>query len=81
MMKGIFFIFFFISLQALSAEKIIIEYKKYQRVDLGELEIKGDLVSPGDLSVKERERKQNELYFFERADFDDLIDSDFNSIR
>jgi hypothetical protein len=80
-MKIIFFIFFFISLQALGSEKIIIEYKKYDRVDLGELEIKGDLVSPGDLSIKERERKQNELYFFERADFDDLIDRDFNSIR
>ena len=39
-------------------EKISYKYKKYERFDLGNLEIKGSVVAPGDLSVRERERKQ-----------------------
>ena len=57
----------------LSEEKIIYKYKEYEKVDLGNLEIKGEIMAPGDLSVKERARKDFDLLLFERSDFDELI--------
>ncbi|OFZ22749.1 MAG: hypothetical protein A2202_00600 [Bdellovibrionales bacterium RIFOXYA1_FULL_36_14] len=50
-------------------EKVIVEYKKYERFDLGNLEIQGSVIAPGDVSVKERERKVLETDFYEKKDY------------
>lgn len=52
-----------------SKQKVNVEYKKYERFDLGNLEIKGTVVAPGDVSIKERERKVLETDFYEKKDY------------
>jgi len=62
-------------------EKIIYEYKKYEKFDLGNLEVKGEIIAPGDLSVRERERKKFEIDLFNRTSFDAFLKNDLNSLR
>lgn len=62
-------------------EKVIYQYKKYEKFDLGNLEVKGQLIAPGDISVRERERKRFELGLFERREFDEFIKRDIESLR
>jgi hypothetical protein len=62
-------------------EKVIYQYKKYEKFDLGNLEVKGQLIAPGDISVRERERKRFELDLFNRKDFDVFIKKDVESLR
>jgi len=57
------------------------EYKSYERIDLGSLEIKGMIIAPGDLSVKERERKSFDVNLFERKSFDKEIKQDIYNLR
>lgn len=61
--------------------RTIYEYKKYERFDLGNLEVKGQLIAPGDISVRERERKRFQLELYSRKDFDPFIRKDMESIR
>ncbi|MBY0518787.1 MAG: hypothetical protein K2P81_17885 [Bacteriovoracaceae bacterium] len=61
--------------------KVIYQYKKYEKFDLGDLEVKGQLIAPGDLSVRERERRRFELDLYNRADFDSNIKHDINTLR
>jgi hypothetical protein len=62
-------------------QKIIYQYKKYEKFDLGNLEVKGQLIAPGDISVRERERKRFELDLFSRKDFDAFIKKDVETLR
>lgn len=62
-------------------QKVIYEYKKYEKFDLGNLEVKGQLIAPGDISVRERERRRFELDLYSRKDFDNLIKKDLESLR
>jgi hypothetical protein len=62
-------------------QKIIYQYKKYEKFDLGNLEVKGQLIAPGDISVRERERRRFELDLFNRQDFDSFIKKDVESLR
>lgn len=62
-------------------EKVIYQYKKYEKFDLGNLEVKGQLIAPGDISVRERERRRFELDLFTRKDFDAFIKKDVESLR
>lgn len=62
-------------------EKIIYQYKKYEKFDLGNLEVKGQLIAPGDISVRERERRRFELDLYSRKDFDAFIKKDLESLR
>ena len=62
-------------------EKVIYEYKKYEKFDLGNLEVKGQLIAPGDISVRERERRRFELELYSRKDFDSFMNKDINSLR
>ncbi len=55
----------------LHAEQVIYKYKKYERFDLGNLEVKGEILAPGDISVLERERKVFELKLLDRKEFDE----------
>jgi hypothetical protein len=60
---------------------VIIEYKKYESFDLGNLEIEGQLIAPGDLTVQERERRRFSRPLFERYDFDPEVTTDIKTLR
>jgi hypothetical protein len=62
-------------------KKVIYEYKKYEKFDLGNLEVKGQLIAPGDISVRDRDRKRFELDLFTRKNFDTFIKKDAESLR
>jgi hypothetical protein len=62
-------------------QKIIYQYKKYEKFDLGNLEVKGELIAPGDISVRERDRRKFELDLFTRKDFDTFMKRDVESLR
>ena len=55
---------FTLSLGAMAQGKVVYKYKAYERFDLGDMEIKGELIAPGDLTVKERSTRffSRELY-------------------
>jgi hypothetical protein len=82
-MKVIIAAIFLFNVQLGLAEepKVIYEYKKYERFDLGNLEVKGQLIAPGDISVRERERKRFGMDLFTRKDFDAFIKKDVESLR
>ncbi|MCR9204306.1 MAG: hypothetical protein NXH75_07005 [Halobacteriovoraceae bacterium] len=61
--------------------KVIIKYKQYESFDLGNLEIKGKIIAPGDLSVKERQRKRFSRPLFERDEFDPEVREDIQNLR
>ncbi len=61
--------------------KVIYQYKKYEKFDLGNLEVKGQLIAPGDISVRERERKRFELDLYSRKNFDPFQKKDIDSLR
>jgi hypothetical protein len=62
-------------------DKVIYQYKKYEKFDLGNLEVKGQLIAPGDISVRERERRRFEMDLFSRQDFDSFIKKDVETLR
>jgi hypothetical protein len=67
------FIIFLIStsLSAQEAKKnIIYKYKEYEVIDLGSLEIKGQIMAPGDLTVNERERQTFKRNLLEKQNYD-----------
>lgn len=74
---------FLLSSQSLIAQekKIIIEYKQYERFDLGSMEIKGNIIAPGDISVQERKRKTFNSRLINKTDFDELIITDVKFIQ
>jgi hypothetical protein len=61
--------------------KVIYQYKKYEKFDLGNLEVKGQLIAPGDISVRERERKRFEIDLYSRKNFDTFQKKDVESLR
>tara|TARA_R110000868_G_scaffold163335_2_gene395517 strand:- start:5988 stop:6242 length:255 start_codon:yes stop_codon:yes gene_type:complete len=60
---------------------VIIKYKEYESFDLGNLEIKGSVLAPGDLSVRERERKVFAAGLYNRANFNPEIEEDIRNLR
>lgn len=62
-------------------DNVIIKYKKYDEIDLGNLEIKGNLLAPGDLSVQERDRVRFERKLFLRTTYKDEQDRDVYYLR
>ena len=61
--------------------KEVYMYKKYEKFDLGDLEVKGELVAPGDISVDERERVREEMDLFIRKESQELADKEVENIR
>lgn len=57
-------------------EKVEIKYKEYEKIDLGDFSVQGDVVTPGDLSVKDRKIKFINSELFERKKFDDYSSLD-----
>ena len=81
----IFILLFLLNTSLWAEEKrksnIIIKYKQYESFDLGNLEIKGKIIAPGDLSVKERQRKRFSRALFERDHFDPEVRKDIQNLR
>lgn len=48
----------------------VYKYKEYEVIDLGSMEIKGQIIAPGDLTVNERERKVFKRSLLEKDNFD-----------
>lgn len=48
----------------------VYKYKEYEVIDLGSMEVKGQIVAPGDLTVNERERKVFSRALLEKNNFD-----------
>lgn len=48
----------------------VYKYKEYEVIDLGSMEVKGQIVAPGDLTVNERERKIFKRSLLEKSNFD-----------
>ena len=82
-MNFLLFVFIFITSLSVNAQnkKVIYKYKEYEKFDLGDLEIKGSIVAPGDISVKERRRKVFERDLLHRDDFDKKIIDDIKFLR
>lgn len=51
-------------------KNIVYKYKEYEVIDLGSLEIKGQIMAPGDLTVNERERQSFKRALLEKNNFD-----------
>ena len=49
------------------------KYKKYEKIDLGDINLSGELISPGDITIKNSKRKKFDTDFYERKNFDDII--------
>jgi hypothetical protein len=81
MNKVLILFVFFISLGVGAEENVIYQYKKYEKFDLGDLEVKGQLIAPGDLSVRERDRRRFELDLYNRTDFEPMIKHDIRTLR
>ena len=60
---------------------VIYKYKEYESFDLGDLEIKGNIIAPGDLSVQERARKKFERNLFDRRSFAPEVIEDIKNMR
>ena len=61
---------FSISLFAEEKKNTVYKYKEYEVVDLGSMEIKGQIVAPGDLTVNDRERKVFKRSLLEKENYD-----------
>ena len=48
----------------------VYKYKEYEVIDLGSIEIKGQIIAPGDLTINERERKVFKRTLLEKDNFD-----------
>ena len=74
-MKLLLITLLFISPVAFAKKKVIYKYKEYEKFDLGDLEITGDL------SVKERRRKTFERNLLQRKSFDREMIQDIKFLR
>jgi len=48
----------------------VYKYKDYEVIDLGSLEIKGQIIAPGDITISEKERKVFKRSLLEKENFD-----------
>ena len=62
-------------------QKVIYQYKKYESFDLGNQDLNGDLLSPGDLTVLERERLKINMDLYERRKMQDFKQRDADTIK
>lgn len=62
-------------------KNVIVKYKQYEKFDLGNMEVKGDIIAPGDLSAGRRERKIFDRDLYKRTHFDDLTKKNLQNLR
>ncbi len=60
---------------------VVYKYKDYDVIDLGSLEVKGEIVAPGDLTVAEREKKNFDRRLLEKTNFDLEIKREIENLR
>ncbi len=77
--KLIFITIFILNSSAYSQDRIRYQYKKRESIDLGELSLKGNVVSPGDLSSKKRDTRKLKFKIPVRKHFDDFMQNDLDS--
>ncbi len=70
-MSKIIFLLLFIT-SSFAQDKVIYKYKKRESIDLGELSLEGNVVSPGDLSTKQRDTRKIKFKIPVRKNFDDF---------
>lgn len=68
-MKGFLILLIVLSFNLLAKEKVVYKYKQYEKFDLGDMEIKGELIAPGDLTVKERGSRFLDRKIYERLKY------------
>ena len=56
--------------KGLNSKSTVYKYKEYEVIDLGSMEIKGQIIAPGDLTVNESERKTFSRSLLEKENFD-----------
>lgn len=66
---------------AFAKEKIIYKYKQYEKFDLGDMEIKGELIAPGDLTVKERSNRFINRKLYKRKEYSKELIYDIKYMR
>ena len=71
----------FVLTGALGKDKVIYKYKQYERFDLGDMEIKGELVAPGDLTVKERKNRFLHRKLWERREYSNELINEIKYMR
>lgn len=62
-------------------ENIIYKYKQYEKFDLGDMEIKGELIAPGDLTVKERSNRFLNRKLYKRKEYSKELIYDIKYMR
>ena len=62
-------------------ENVVVKYKQYEKFDLGDLEIKGSIIAPGDLSIRERQRNIFKRDLFSRDNFNEEVIQDLRNLR
>lgn len=77
----LFLVVLFNSSSIYAKKKVVYKYKEYEKFDLGDMEVKGNIIAPGDISVKERRRRVFERDLLKRKDFDQKIIDDIKFIR
>ncbi len=60
---------------------VLYKYKDYDVIDLGSLEVKGEIVAPGDLTVVERDKKEFDKRLLEKNNFDLEIKREIENLR
>ncbi len=69
------------SYSLLAKDNIIYKYKKYEKFDLGELEIKGSIIAPGDLSTAQLKVKKQNVFIYERKNYTDMLQKQLKTLR
>lgn len=83
-MKKMPIIFLFMLLGSninMAQERVIKKYQKRQKVDLGDLEIKGEIVTPGDFSIQVERRKKFSKSLYDRNEFNFELRNDVLNLR
>jgi hypothetical protein len=62
-------------------QKTIYQYRKYDKFDLGSLELDGELLAPGDVTIRERERVRIKMDLFDRKRMGDFKRKDAQSLK
>lgn len=67
--------------QETKGSEVVYKYKDYDVIDLGSLEVKGEIVAPGDLTVVERDKKEFDKRLLEKNNFDIEIKREIENLR
>ena len=71
----------FLSLAVFGKPKVVYKYKQYEKFDLGDLEIKGELIAPGDLTVKDRSNRFLNRKLYKRLEYKKELIYDIKYMR